>query len=691
MTAVHFRFATDILRRLGEELNPSIDQGILELVKNSYDADARKCRIELIGTDRAGGTIHVHDDGNGLTTDDILNGWLVLGQSQKTRQRTRLGRIPAGNKGLGRLAALRLGRTAELSSRPYSERGRQYRVSVDWSLFDRAGLVDEVPLGIEEEAPPKWKAGADIWIRNLRSPVKRMDVKRLARALLLLADPFVDDPDAFAPVLSAPEFEDLERLVDNRYFEDADYHLIALLDDTGIANVRLVDWRGQLLFEGPHQEVAVDRQARPYKCPSAQFDLWAYLLTQTSFSQRATTLGEVREWLQAFGGVHLYLNGLRVAPYGNAGNDWLDMNLRRAQSPEERPSTNNSIGRVSLADAEGRLLEKTDRSGFVEADEFHELREFVQDALEWMARRRLEIAEERRQRTRQASQARAQQSRQQVETKIIQSARKEAQPQLLEVFQKYDESRDRQVRALRREVQLYRTLSTVGITAATFAHESSNNPLKVIDQAVKSIDFRGRRELGERYESVLLPPVDSVRRATESLGVLSQHTLRLIDHGKRRLASVDLHAVIEKVVGTYKPFLKAREVSLDLRLHASKPYLQGTEAAIESILTNLLNNSLAWFEAVPPQDRKILLTTDVLHSRSEMNFVLRVADNGPGIEGITVRDIWLPGRSSRSNGTGLGLTIVKDAVTDLGGRVHALEHGQLGGAEFTIQLPILGA
>jgi hypothetical protein len=42
-TVANFRFATDILRRLGEELNPNIDQGILELVKNAYDADARTC------------------------------------------------------------------------------------------------------------------------------------------------------------------------------------------------------------------------------------------------------------------------------------------------------------------------------------------------------------------------------------------------------------------------------------------------------------------------------------------------------------------------------------------------------------------------------------------------------------------------------------------------------------------------
>src|SRR5215203_4644349 len=111
MSKVHLRFATDILRRFGEELNPNPDQGILELVKNAYDADARHCTIELLSTGAPGGTITVSDDGDGMEESDIQDGWLVLGRSPKiTTERTRLGRIPAGNKGLGRLAALRMGK-----------------------------------------------------------------------------------------------------------------------------------------------------------------------------------------------------------------------------------------------------------------------------------------------------------------------------------------------------------------------------------------------------------------------------------------------------------------------------------------------------------------------------------------------------------------------------------------------------
>jgi C4-dicarboxylate-specific signal transduction histidine kinase len=70
---------------------------------------------------------------------------------------------------------------------------------------------------------------------------------------------------------------------------------------------------------------------------------------------------------------------------------------------------------------------------------------------------------------------------------------------------------------------------------------------------------------------------------------------------------------------------------------------------------------------------------------------LVVLDNGPGIERLSVEDIWLPGRTTTQEGTGLGLTIIKDIVTELGGRVQAVAQGELGGAEFMIELPVRGS
>ena len=535
MTAARIRFATDILRRLGEELNPSADQSIVELVKNSYDADAIRCRVKLAGTEQAGGTIQVVDDGDGMTASEVETGWLVLGRTEKNQRKvTKLGRVPAGSKGLGRLAALRMGSRARLSTRPREEPANEYTLEIDWNKFDKAQLVEDVPLSIEKHArPPDKSSGTEVVVSNLHGRVGRAEVKRLARSLILLADPFVDNPIGFRPSLEASEFLDLERLVQNRYFSDADYHLIAEVDASGRSRASVVDFRDRVLFSAEHHEIARDRDGEEYRCPPARLELWVFLLTSEKFTPRVASLDAIREWLQEFGGVHVYYNGLRVAPYGGPGNDWLEMNLRRAQSPEERPSTNTSIGRLNLADDHGILTQKTDRSGFIETEPFIELRTFAQDALEWMARSRMRVAELRRSRQKTAVTQRRRKSRIKLEAEIRKTP-KASQQKLKQALGNYDRSRDREVGQLRKEVQLYRTLGTAGITAATFAHESAINPIKVVSQSINAIERRARPLLGTRYESSIAPPVESVKTAVASLAVLGNVTLSLVDHEKRR-------------------------------------------------------------------------------------------------------------------------------------------------------------
>jgi signal transduction histidine kinase len=688
MSEASLRFSSDILKRLGEELNPNPDQGIVELAKNAYDADALNCEIELHDISSAGGRIRVADDGDGMTLEQIRNGFLVLGRSGKdARNETRLGRIPSGSKGLGRLAALRLGREVDVQTFPLSEADARHALRMDWRRFESEDLVEDVMLDIDTASRGRRKKnGTTIELLDLRSRMTRPDVKRLARSLILLADPFSEDPSGFRPRLKSAEFEDLEALVSARYFEDADFHLIAEIDAEGKASARAVDWRGEELFAGDHKAITTGRRGAPYALPPATFDLWIYRLAREAFSGRTATVGEVREWLAAFGGVHLYVNGLRVAPYGNKGNDWLEMNLRRAASPEERPSTNTALGRISVSDETGCLQQKTDRSGLIEDDAYEDLRDFGKEAMDWLARRRLEQAEKRRSAARAKTKAQSQVSKESVERQIEETPDPKRRKSLKSAFTRYDKSRQSEADRLRREVQLYRTLSTAGITAATFAHESASNPLKVIDQSALTIERRAKKALKDDYSSTLAPAVGKLKRAARAVGVLASVTLTLLDRESRRVGRVELHPVIRGQLSTLKPFLDGRDVKVEAELASGDPYIQGTPAAVESIFTNLINNALTALESSSADQRRVVIRTEL----EEDGLVVRVMDNGPGIDEsqISLSDIWLPGETTHD--TGLGLTIVRDSVADLGGSAEAIAHGELGGAEFVITLPILG-
>jgi len=686
-TPTTLRFATAILRRLGEELNPTMDQGVLELIKNSYDADALSCSVSLRNVDEVGGTLEIVDNGIGMVPSDIVDGWLVLGASEKEGQGlTALGRVPTGSKGLGRLACLRMGMRVEMVTRPEKNPQAQFSLDFDWKDFDTAATVEQVPLIIKQQKrAAKATQGTRITVHNLKKPVTRPEVERLARAMILLSDPFGAKKNGFRPELDAPEFQDLSALVDKRYFEEADYHIRATIT-SGSVSAAIVDWRGKQLNAADHRTIATKkRKGAPYGTPDFEFDLWVFLLSAQSFSTKTVKLADVRSWLKQFGGVHVYENDLRVPPYGNPGNDWLELNVFRARSPEERPSTNNSIGRVRFTGKHPELVQKTDRSGYIENQAFTEVRVLLQDVLDWAARQRLEEAETRRGAERTDAPKTAKRNKKKLE-EALEKVPAKARAQVEGAIEAYDKSREREVETLRREVELYRSLSTAGITAATFAHESTGNPLKAITMALKAIESRGKRKFGEEYEPILAQPILLARRATESLSVLGTATLRLLEGNKRRVGRVDIHELLLSVIALFKPFLDGRDVDVKKTLVPGSPYLKGTEAAVESIVTNLLTNSLAAFERTAVKKRTIEIRTVVRNSR----LVVEVLDNGPGIIGIDADEIWLPGYTTKVGGTGLGLTIVRDAARDLGGSVAVEDHGELGGATFRIELPILG-
>ena len=682
MAHEHLRFSPDILRRLGEELVPQIEQSIVELVRNSYDADAVNCRVELEGVDKPGGTLRIEDDGVGMGQDGIRSGWLILGRSNKPgRSVTALGRRPVGEKGLGRLAALRMGRKVTLSTRPASSPSTEYKLVIDWSKYDAISVVEDVDLEIVEE-PTQKPPGTSIEVTDLLVTFGRREMERLARALLLLADPFLDN-QGFHPILVSPEFTDLEHRVRNAYFDDAAFYLLAELDDKGQSHVDVYDpLTKRIRWSGQH----TDLSKTIYSTAPSKFELWAFLLDGRNFANRRATVTEVRNWLEVIGGVHLYHRGLRVHPYGDSGHDWLDMNLLRARNPELRPSTNNSIGRVIAPDPDQILTEKTDRTGFLESVAFTELRRFATDALEWMARER--IAEREAQKQEEKSKVSSGVTR--AQRKLQREVNKLPPDQRLNVskaLQGLESVRQRQETILREDLQLYRTLASLGTTIAVFAHEAAK-PVGQIRNMALSIRRRGQKALGTAYSTVLETPVTIVLQSARALESYASFPLALLRREKRRSGEVDVHSATLEVVELFKPFLEDASITCDVRLHDGSPRVWGSVAALESILSNLITNAVNAFtqQQQGQLDRRVLVTTEV----SGDTLLISVMDNGPGITSLSVEEIWLPGQTSTPGGTGLGLTIVKDSVVDLGGHVHAIAKGPMGGAEIVVALPLMG-
>lgn len=679
----HLRFAPEVLKRLGEELNPNPEQGILELVRNAYDADAATCKVALTQVGKKGGKLTIDDDGMGMTRDQLTDGWLVLGSSSKTaRQRTKkFNRLQVGSKGLGRLAALRLGARAELRTRPEQEPGIEHVVVFDWTKFSAAGTIDEVPLNIrtvETSGAP----GSTIEVTQLKRRFTKTEVTRIARALLLLASPF-DSKESFRPYLEAPEFKALEKLVRGGYWDHAAYEIKAVFDKRGKVKAEMVDHeRGGRITAATHNQIRPGKGHPAYKAPAGSFELSVFRLSGDAGTRGRTSgvsLTALREWLKLVGGVHLYHRGLRVYPYGDRGHDWLDMNLLRVASPEERPSTNNSIGRVTVLDEGAVLEQKTDRTGFIESESFHDLRTLLQDILNWAAGSRLRERESRRR----AETVKAVELLESAQVRMkeeIQAVPKENRVRLAKLDRQVRRATSQRMNTLSRDLELYRSLATIGTTTAVMAHESFNPPNAII-RLVGSVRSRVKKLLGADFDKVE-EPVDLIERNARRMAATVSLPRELLAQEKRTPGVQSLNDVVEGTLALLAPLIEEHKVAVETDFTDEDASYVGTVASLESVVANLVINAVSAMDDV--RGERLIRVQTSLEGKS---LVLDIADSGPGIRNINIEEIWLPGRSTTNRGVGLGLTIVRDIVADFRGTTEVEPKGELGGAQFVIQIP----
>ena len=163
--------------------------------------------------------------------------------------------------------------------------------------------------------------------------------------------------------------------------------------------------------------------------------------------------------------------------------------------------------------------------------------------------------------------------------------------------------------------------------------------------------------------------------------------IEFLKREKRRHGAIDMNSVIASIHAIWQPVLADAKIKLELEPHTVEgAVIYGAEALVETIITNCVTNSASAFEQPGSRQhgRKI-----ILRAIAEGNSVaIEVQDNGPGIS-MDLKDIWLPGRTTRNEGTGFGLTIAKDSTLDLGGTYHASTSDD--GATFRFVFPLASA
>ncbi|MFC1564252.1 ATP-binding protein [candidate division KSB1 bacterium] len=398
-----FRTRARVINQLGEQLIKNESIALLELIKNSYDADASMCDVQIINPSSIEkGEIIIWDNGEGMDYDTLSKVWMEIGTSYKEdlRKDSSKGRSPKfkrhrlGEKGIGRLGVHRLGKEIEITTK--SEKSQELILRLDWNDIERSVYIEDLPAKILRGDSNEFdeETGTKIRIRNLRVPWTRKMARDCARSIMSLNSPFESDESfrtsfrvlgtnwleglltfseieqyklfSFDILMSGNEIEeftyefipwDTMKKLSCRKLTDNDKEINALLkmvrkDSTEYRNIDLDLFEiGDVRFKG----IIFDRDTRT-------FDLGV---------QDRTGL---KKYLNENGGIRVFRDNMRVLDYGDAGNDWLDLGGRRINMPTKRISNNIILGAVYLdREHSAGLIEKANREGFVENNAYWEL------------------------------------------------------------------------------------------------------------------------------------------------------------------------------------------------------------------------------------------------------------------------------------------------------------------------------
>ena len=217
-------------------------------------------------------------------------------------------------------------------------------------------------------------------------------------------------------------------------------------------------------------------------------------------------------------------------------------------------------------------------------------------------------------------------------------------------------------------------------------HEA-NNPLGVIRNYLQILAHK----LEDTEDKKIPGQLDILMQEVERVGSIVLRIRETPQQSHNMNSQVNINELIEGLGSIFKEslFLKAG-INIKFQLDSNIPSIELNANSIKQILTNLLKNAA---EAMLDGGEVIVSTRDQVNYNGAQYVELCIADNGPGIPGHILNNLFNPVKSTKSGEhSGLGLSIIKNLVNDLGGKISGSNAAQdksskMTGAVFIILLP----
>jgi signal transduction histidine kinase len=704
---------------LGEQLIKNERIALVEVIKNAYDADASWVKITFqdFGSNyqvQPTSKIIIEDDGTGMTRKVLEEDWISPATPIKKLAKTSMdstlkGRKIQGEKGIGRFALLKLGKTVSIVTRPENG-GHEFTLDLDLSHYDddflskdgvpRSYPLDEIPITFsviekpthitaqEIELGARLKRrephGTRIEVSNLRGSWTEGRVDEVYRDLIrlqsifdVISKPATDknagwEPPSDFEVLiykdstfvnySNAYLEELRAMIENnavlaitdgRYDEPRRIFKFLMNGKPVLLPLGDPDITGIALFREAFGQQGEVLKERGTKCGSFSFGFYVFDISKESFGKYL--LDDKQKKRLKEHRIYLYRDRIRVYPYGDADDDWLQTDTYRGTKAAGMFLSNDQVvGFVNITQKENPLLrDKTNREGLIEVgDATNDFRHLLQIFLAWVRKKPFEQHRIKARENKDAEIAKKEKVRSSLESIESRLAdNKPVQAAVREAAKLYETER----RYFIQRVETTENLAAVGLSVETASHDI----MAVLHRGLTALDslISESQKPGTLSKDFMARELISLRGMFSFVEAQLKDIQQLFKSSKQRRRDIRVREVLQKVQKLFAASLTKANIDFSLEERGSPLVAKTTDAVLLQLFLNLFDNSVYWLRSKNGAKREIKALLDGDEG------VLIFADNGPGVKPDDAPYIFEPFYSGRGeDGRGLGLYIARQLL-----------------------------
>ena len=715
---LHFQPHARLLTMLGDQLIKNERIALVEIIKNAYDADATwvKVTFSRFGPEfeiRTDSSIVVEDDGTGMTKQVLTEHWVSPATPLKKvgKQKvdtTAKGRKIQGEKGIGRFAILKLGKTISIVTRPEDEQ-QEYTLDLDLSAYDddfltrngtakplflkdidmtfstsqKAKVIRSGKMEIGTRVVERLPQGTRIEISNLKGAWSPKKVGDVYEDLIRLQSIFEDVADTGSKGRvrnqSPPDFDvaihkdeafqkfpieylaQLRQLIhdkpvikitEGRYDEPKQTFKFYLNGKAKVLTLSDPEITALKIFRDLFSQPGEASMVRVTTCGSFAFGFYVFDFNRDPNSKHYLDSDD-RKILKAHR-IYLYRDNIRVYPYGDPDDDWLQIDsLRGTISAAWFLSNDQVVGHVNITQkGNPDLPDKTNREGLLDirnaaADFIHLLQVF----LAWVRKGPYarEVAKLKKDKGIDiAKKQHVQASLDALEEKL--GDNKAAKAALTEASKLYKLERS----YLIQRAESTENLAGVGLSVETAAHDI----MGVMRRGLIALDalILETQKSGTLAKELVNRELISLRGMFSFVEAQLKDIQLLFKSSKQRRRDIRVCDVVKKVHKLFEASLKKDGIRFEVVERGSPLVAKTTDAVLLQVFLNLFDNAVYWLKSKTGK-RQIEVVLDGDEGR------LTFADNGAGVNGDDAPYIFEPFFSGRGeDGRGLGLYIARQLL-----------------------------